>query len=88
LVKEEQSSQWVSTKSTPGGVAISSRPVAYELVPNVVGMGLMDALFLMESTGLKVLVEGRGTVRKQSITPGSQVRKGTSVRLNMSIKEG
>jgi len=88
LLKEEQSSKWVSTKSTPDGVTISSRPVVYHLVPNVVGMGLKDALFLMESKGLKVRVEGRGTVKKQSITPGSQVRSGTSVRLDMSIKEG
>lgn len=88
LLKEEQSSKWVSAKSTSDGVAISSRPIAYELVPNVVGMGLKDALFLMESKGLKVLVEGRGTVKKQSIVPGSQVRNGSSVRLDMSIKEG
>ncbi len=79
---------WVSTRSTPEGVVLSARSITGELVPNVVDMGLKDALYLLESNGLKVLVDGRGTVRQQSVPPGSLIRKGTVVTLNMSIKEG
>ena len=79
---------WVSTRSTPECVILSSRIIPDKLVPNVVDMGLKDALYLMETKGMKVVVDGRGTVRKQSIPAGSQIRKGTMVTLNMSIKAG
>jgi cell division protein FtsI (penicillin-binding protein 3) len=59
-----------------------------ELVPNVADMGLKDALYLLESKGMKVVVDGRGTVRNQSVQAGSLIRTGTVVKLNMSIKEG
>ena len=65
-----------------------SRPIPHALVPNVVDMGLKDALYLLESKGLKVAIDGRGTVRKQSILPGSHIRSGEAIRLNMSLKEG
>jgi cell division protein FtsI (penicillin-binding protein 3) len=51
-------------------------------------MGLKDALYLMESKGLKVEADGRGTVRQQSLLPGSQISRGSVVKLDMSIKEG
>jgi cell division protein FtsI (penicillin-binding protein 3) len=81
-------SPWVSTKSTDGGVNAISRPVHPALVPNVVDMGLKDALYLLESKGLKVEADGRGTVRQQSLLPGSQINRGSVVKLDMSIKEG
>jgi cell division protein FtsI (penicillin-binding protein 3) len=87
-VPAEQETRWVSTKSTSEGVVLSSRPIPHELVPNVVDMGLKDALYLLESKGLKVVADGRGTVRKQSIQAGSHIRKGETIRLNMSLKEG
>jgi cell division protein FtsI (penicillin-binding protein 3) len=47
-------------------------------------MGLKDALYLLESMGVKVAVKGRGKVSAQSIAPGSNVAKGTSVVLELS----
>lgn len=79
---------WVSTRSTPEGVVLHSRAINHDLVPNVVDMGLKDALYLLESKGMEVHVDGRGTVREQSVQAGSQIRRGTVVKLNMSIIEG
>lgn len=45
-------------------------------VPDVSGMGARDAVFLLESRGLKTSVSGRGRVVKQSLEPGTKVRKG------------
>ena len=81
-------SPWVSTQSTPEGVISSSRLVPRQLVPNVVDMGLKDAVYLLESRGLRVEADGRGTVRGQSLLPGSTIKKGSVVVLDMSIKEG
>lgn len=86
LKKGDRDAAWVSTRSTPDGVVLTSRTITGELVPNVVDMGLMDALYLLESRGMKVVVDGRGTVRKQSVQAGSIIRKGAVVTLNMSIK--
>jgi len=80
--------EWVSTISTPDGVVITPRSVAGELVPNVLDMGLQDAIYLLEQKGLKVVVHGRGTVRSQSVRAGTPVRNGMEVTLDMSIKEG
>jgi cell division protein FtsI (penicillin-binding protein 3) len=88
LQEQGDESPWVSTRSTPEGVISSARPISSQLVPNVVDMGLKDAVYLLESRGLKVIADGRGTVRNQSQLPGSLIRKGSTVRLNMSLNEG
>lgn len=88
LQDQHEDSPWVSTRSTPEGVIASSRQVVPQLVPNVVDMGLKDAVYLLESQGMRVEANGRGTVRQQSQAPGSLIRKGSLVVLNMSITEG
>lgn len=86
--KGDTDMEWVSTRSTPEGVLISPRSVSEHLVPNVVDMGLQDALYLLEGKGMKVQVQGRGTVRGQSVRAGTPVTKGMKITLNMSINEG
>ena len=88
LKQQGDDANWVSTKSTDEGVVYTSRPIHPALVPNVVDMGLKDALYLLESKGLKVKADGRGTVRQQSLLPGSTIQKGSTVVLTMSLKEG
>ncbi len=86
--QDNENATWVSTTSTGEGVLLSKRSVPAELVPNVKDMGLKDALYLLESMGMKVIFDGRGTVRDQSVQPGSRFEKGTVVTLSMSLKEG
>ncbi len=80
-------SSWVSTRSTPAGIELYPREVAEGLVPDVKDMGLKDALYLLESAGLRVEADGRGTVRSQSVPPGTRIRKVTTVKLEMSIND-
>ena len=44
-------------------------------VPDVMGMGARDAIFNMESRGIKTRIVGRGKVIKQSLVPGTPVKK-------------
>ncbi len=53
------------------------------LMPNVVGMGLKDALYILESRGLKVTFTGRGTVRRQSIMAGQAIRPEQKVTIEL-----
>jgi cell division protein FtsI (penicillin-binding protein 3) len=62
---------------------IKSSGISQKLMPNVKGMGLKDALYLLETMGVKVSVKGRGKVFSQSLSPGSIVEKGASVVLEL-----
>jgi cell division protein FtsI (penicillin-binding protein 3) len=58
--------------------------VIENLVPRVVGMGAMDALYLLENQGLKVKMIGSGVVRQQSIIPGTRATKGREIVIRLS----
>ena len=62
---------------------LKEKEFAANTVPNVVGMGAKDAVYLLESRGLKVRVSGVGKVRRQSIAAGSRLVKGQTVRIEM-----
>jgi cell division protein FtsI (penicillin-binding protein 3) len=50
---------------------VNARPLNKKTIPNVKGLGLKDALFLLENMNLKVIAKGRGKVVAQSIAPGT-----------------
>ena len=52
-------------------------------MPNVVGMGLKDALYILESRGLEVSFSGVGAVASQSIGEGAPIRRGTKVTITL-----
>ena len=53
-------------------------------VPNVLGMAGMDAVSFLENLGLEVKIIGNGTVVKQSVNTGEQLKKGKQITLNLS----
>ena len=72
----------VATMDTLLNVNVST--IEHEnLMPNVVGMGLKDALYILESRGLRVHFSGRGTVRTQSIAVGRKIAEGESVTITL-----
>ena len=82
-INEQTDEVWGSAHAAPQAVVLESRSNMQSLVPNVVGMGAKDAVYLMESRGLRVHLSGVGRVRKQSILAGSTVRKGQTVALEL-----
>ncbi len=64
-------------------VALEANPTAARpgRMPDVRGLTLRDALFLLENKGLKVRSAGSGRVREQSLPPGELVQKGAVVSL-------
>jgi cell division protein FtsI (penicillin-binding protein 3) len=63
---------------------VKANPVRQQSMPNVKGMGLKDAIFLLENMGLKVTVKGKGKISKQSVEPGASLSKGITVILELS----
>jgi cell division protein FtsI (penicillin-binding protein 3) len=82
-VKDKGSSEWVNTASLKDSVEVSPRGIKQGTVPNVVGMGLQDALYLLENQGMKVQVSGYGTVKRQSISPGAAVRSNPYILIEL-----
>lgn len=62
----------------------SERLPARNRMPDVKGMGARDAVYLIESRGVKVRLTGRGKVTGQSIAPGATVKKGMTCQLTLS----
>lgn len=65
---EPSTEGWVETTDNGHWRARPTRP---DRVPDVRGLTLRDALFLLENRGFRVLVAGRGKVTEQSVAPGT-----------------
>ena len=65
-------------------VTLAARRIPETAVPDVRGMSLRDALQLLERRGLQVTIEGRGTVRRQSLAPGTSPQNGQTILLELS----
>jgi cell division protein FtsI (penicillin-binding protein 3) len=76
---------WVSATGGEKELRMEKRTINKKLVPNVVDMGLKDALFLLEECGLQVSVRGRGRIVSQSLTPGSEVVKNRAIVLQLTV---
>ena len=55
------------------------------VVPDVKGMGARDAVYALESRGVRVRLSGRGKVTQQSLAPGHVIRKGEVCSLKLEI---
>ncbi len=64
------------------GIAVKSKPTltakqtGKDIVPDVTGMGARDAVYALESRGIKAIVKGRGKVKSQSLHAGTAVKQG------------
>lgn len=75
---------WGTAEKETKEVKLSKVPMTPEgIMPDVMGMGARDAVYLLESRGLKVIIKGRGKVHQQSIAYGKPYRRGTRVTLEM-----
>ncbi len=77
-------SEWVKTAVINDAVYWTDNSVTNEVVPDVRGMTMRDAIYVLENAGLKVSVDGRGRVATQSMTPGGKLIKGSTIQLRMS----
>lgn len=77
---------WSSAKIDVGGnSAVTGMEFAEGTVPDVRGMGLSDALYLLESVGMEVTHSGYGAVRTQSIDPGKEITS-DNIAIHLTLK--
>ncbi|AYB29266.1 penicillin-binding protein [Chryseolinea soli] len=75
--------EWVRSSRVGNGVDWKKNIVGKNVVPDVMGMTFRDAIYLLESSGLKVFYEGKGRVKEQSLAPGGRVGHGSRVFIKL-----
>lgn len=70
---------WVKGKDINGMCALSEQKVSDGIVPNVVGLTIKDAVYMLENLGIKVRFHGKGKVISQSVAAGSRIDKRNNV---------
>lgn len=76
-------SNWVTADSLKRNIQLNQLEIIKGRVPNVQGMTAKDAVFLMESGGLSVSINGYGRVFSQSLPAGTIIHKGVLVKLEL-----
>ena len=75
---------WVRVYTDSASVELTTRTITKQTMPDVIGMGLKDALYLLENAGIKVEYKGTGFVREQTIAPGTPFKQDSSIILVLS----
>ncbi|RKD13234.1 cell division protein [Pelobium manganitolerans] len=68
---------------TNSGIAYKEVKMNKGLVPDVSGMGLKDALYVLGNSGLSPVVKGKGEVVNQSLAAGTPIYKGTKITIEL-----
>ncbi|ARS38513.1 cell division protein [Sphingobacteriaceae bacterium GW460-11-11-14-LB5] len=77
-------SEYYNIIDTSAGTIFQENNERKGVMPNVAGMGLKDALYLLGNAGLKTKVFGSGKVVSQSIIAGTKVGKGLGVQIELN----
>jgi len=76
---------WVATRESGDTIRLASVKVEEGVVPDVRGMSLRDAIYLLENSGLRVRYNGKGRVLRQSPEHGARYFEGATVSLDMNM---
>ncbi len=83
IVKKDKKALYGDLSANVDTLFLKQRIYRDDLVPNVVGMGLKDALFILENRGIKVRFSGFGKIKNQSVSPGTRI-DGQVIHLQLS----
>ena len=86
FIDNVEDNEWVSVEQTDDEVFVSSVDMEDNKVPDVKGMNITDAVYVLESMGWKVKFEGYGIVKSQSVKPNAELKKGSVINLTLSLK--
>jgi cell division protein FtsI (penicillin-binding protein 3) len=78
---------WQSASNTGSSVRFAPVSTDDNIVPDVKGMGARDAVYALESKGMKVKIIGHGKVSKQSVPAGQEIVAGQEVTLELDNKK-
>lgn len=82
-IKALYASNSAHTVDTNNGIPYQEISYTEGFVPDVIGMGLKDALYIMGNAGLRPIVKGSGKVVKQSTAAGTRIVKGHKIIIEL-----
>ena len=75
---------WVTVEYTEDGeTRLREAELPEHIVPNVVGMDITDAVYLLENMGIQTEFEGRGRVKEQSLRAGDTLNPNNVMKLKL-----
>lgn len=77
-LEQMKDSDYIRIETVDSSTVVKPLVIQDERMPEVIGMGARDAIFLLESAGVNVKIIGKGKVKKQSIIPGMAIKKGVN----------
>ncbi len=83
--KSPNCGEWLTQMVDSIGSKFTTAKESNQTLPNVLGMGARDAIYLLEKLGCKVRLTGVGVVRQQSLSVGSRIVPGTPVLLSLGL---
>lgn len=86
FVDNVENDEWVSVEQNDGNVVVNAAKIEENKVPDMKGMNVTDAVYVLESMGWKAKFEGYGKVKSQSVKAGSELKKGSVINLVLSAK--
>ncbi|MCX6290424.1 MAG: penicillin-binding protein [Bacteroidetes bacterium] len=84
VISPNADAAWVSTSPSANSVRLSERKIISGLMPDVSGMGAKDALNVLENAGLRVKMNGKGIVSRQSVEAGTKIQKGQQITVDLN----
>ncbi|WP_041934675.1 penicillin-binding protein [Cyclobacterium marinum] len=78
------SETWVKSSISNKSIQWVGNTVEKPLVPDVTGMTLRDALYILENKGLRVEFSGSGRVSTQSLSKGTPFKNDQIIKLSLS----
>lgn len=83
--RRTSSDSWVATRESGDTIRLATVNTDHGLVPDVRGMTLRDAMYLLENSGLRVEFSGKGRVKRQSPEHGAKIFEGSTVSLDLNM---
>ena len=79
--------EWVTIENTlDGETRLRTAEIVSNIVPNVVGMDITDAVYLLENMGLRTDFSGQGRVKEQSLHAGDSIQPNSVIHLKLEKK--
>lgn len=79
----EEDQEWVRASIDQNSIEWKNNLDDENIIPDVTGMTLRDALYILENKGLKVDIDGKGRVTEQQPLAGSKMAKGSKINIKL-----
>jgi cell division protein FtsI (penicillin-binding protein 3) len=84
-VKVGDQISYLSISVNNGRLSLRPEASADSVIPDLNGLHLDDAIYILENAGLKIRYQGMGKVISQSLPPGTKAAKGDFIHLQLGM---